>query len=326
MPALRHSFKCFNVVSQFIFDMQITHRQIDVFRAVMTAGGSVTDAAALLHTSQPTVSRELARLEQLLGYALFERLRGRLKATARALALFDEVQRSFQSLDRVTERAGQLARAEGLQLSVLCLPALSHALLPGATAALLARHPEARVAITPQESPLLEEWMSAQRFDLGLTEQTITPPGTSSTPLLALDEVCVLPEGHPLLAKTVLMPEDFAGQDFVSLSADDPYRMQLDAIFAAQSVERWARVETHSAVAVCAMVSAGLGLAIINPLTALACAGPDLHLRRFGVSVPFRVNLLTPQYRPAQPLVADLIECLTGKAALIQQRLETTLG
>ena len=40
--------------------MDIQHRHIEVFRAVMTAG-SVTAAAALLHTSQPTLSRDLAR-------------------------------------------------------------------------------------------------------------------------------------------------------------------------------------------------------------------------------------------------------------------------
>ena len=40
----------------------INLRHIEVFRAIMTAG-SVTNAAQLLHTSQPTISRELARLE-----------------------------------------------------------------------------------------------------------------------------------------------------------------------------------------------------------------------------------------------------------------------
>jgi DNA-binding transcriptional LysR family regulator len=55
--------------------MGITHRHIEVFRAVMQSG-SVTGAAGLLHTSQPTVSRELARLEQVLGFSLFDRVRG----------------------------------------------------------------------------------------------------------------------------------------------------------------------------------------------------------------------------------------------------------
>src|SRR4051812_41704522 len=71
----------------------LTHRHVEVFRAVMTAG-SVTAAAQALFTSQPTVSRELARMQYLLGLALFDRVRGRLQPTAQAYALFDEVQRS----------------------------------------------------------------------------------------------------------------------------------------------------------------------------------------------------------------------------------------
>ncbi len=304
--------------------LNVTHRHIEVFRAVMTSG-SVTGAAGLLHTSQPTISRELARLEYLLGYALFERARGRLKPTARALALFDEVQRSYQGLDRIAGRAAQLGRAESAELSVLCLPALSHALLPAASRAFLARHEGARLSITPQESPLLEEWMSAQRFDLGLSEQAQAAAGTTLVPLLALDEVCVLPSGHPLLAKKVLKPKDFAGQDFISLSAEDPYRVQLDAVFDAAGISRRQRVETHSAVAVCAMAQQGLGLAIVNPLTALACAGPGLALRRFSVSVPFRVSALLPQYRPAQPLAEAMVDCLKKEAARLERLLKEVL-
>ena len=178
----------------------VSHRHIEVFRAVMTAG-SVTGAAALLHSSQPTVSRELARREQLLGYPLFERLQGRLRPNARALALWDEVQRSWQGLERVVERAVALGQSHEAQLSVLCLPALAHALLPGAIARLLQTQPQLRISITPQESPLLEEWMSAQRFDLGLSEQTATPPGVQAVPLLTLDEVAVLPARHALAVK-----------------------------------------------------------------------------------------------------------------------------
>jgi DNA-binding transcriptional LysR family regulator len=298
----------------------ISHRHIEVFRAVMTAGG-VTGAAGLLHTSQPTISRELARLEQLLGYALFERRRGRLKATARALALFDEVQRSFQGLERVVARAGELGRSEGERLSVLSLPALAHALLPAASAAFIDGHPGASLAITPQESPLLEEWMSAQRFDLGLTEGHQAAPGAAMESLLSLDEVCVLPAGHALLAKPVLLPGDFEDQAFVSLAADDPYRAQLDGIFAEAGVRRRLSVETHSAVAVCAMVEQGLGLAIVNPLTALACAGDRLQWRRFSVSVPFRVSVLRPEHRPGQPLIDDFLDCLKNEVRQIESRL-----
>lgn len=289
--------------------MDIQHRHIEVFRAVMTAG-SVTGAATLLHTSQPTLSRDLARLEQLLGYALFERERGRLKATARARALFDEVERSFQGLARVIERAEALGRAEDTALSVLSLPALSHALLPGALASLLARHPAARVSITPAEPPLLDAWMGEQRFDLGLAEQATPLPGVRIEPVLEADEVAVLPAGHALASRKRLALKDFAGQDFISLAADDPYRREIDARFDAAGVQRRLRVQTHSAVAVCELARAGLGVAIVNPLTAAACASSGLEVRPLTVSIPYRVSALIPLHRPAQPLVDALLNAL----------------
>ncbi|MEJ6001935.1 LysR family transcriptional regulator [Paucibacter soli] len=298
----------------------ISHRHIEVFRAVMHAG-SVTEAARALHSSQPTISRELARLEQLLGYALFERQRGRLKATARALQLFDEVQRSFQGLERVIGRAHELGRAEQERLNILCLPALAHALLPAVSENFLARHPAAQLSITPQESPLLEEWMSAQRFDLGLSEQRQATAGTRLERLASLDEVCVLPAGHALLAKPVLSPADFEGERFVSLAAEDPYRVELDRIFAEAGVQRRLQLETHSAVAVCAMVEAGLGLAIVNPLTALACAGERLQWRRFAVSLPFELNALLPEHRPVQALTADYLALVKRELSGIAKRL-----
>jgi len=289
--------------------MDIQHRHIEVFRAVMTAG-SVTGAAALLHTSQPTLSRDLARLEQLLGYALFERERGRLKATARARALFDEVERSFQGLGRVIERAQALGRSEDAELSLLSLPALSHALLPGALERLLAAHPSARVSITPAEPPLLDAWIGEQRFDLGLAEQATPLPGVRAEPVLEADEVAVLPAGHALASRQQLALKDFEGQDFISLAEDDPYRREIDARFESAGVSRRLRVQTHSAVAVCELVRSGLGLAIVNPLTATACASAGLVVRPLTVSIPYRVSALIPLHRPAQPLVDALFSAL----------------
>ncbi|EPN17167.1 DNA-binding transcriptional regulator LysR, partial [Pseudomonas syringae pv. actinidiae ICMP 18804] len=77
--------------------MSVTLRHIEVFRAVMTSG-SVTEAANMLNTSQPTVSRELARFELLTQLKLFDRVRGRLRPTAQALSLFEEVQRAYFGL------------------------------------------------------------------------------------------------------------------------------------------------------------------------------------------------------------------------------------
>ncbi len=82
-------------------------RHIEIFHAVMTTG-NLTEAARMLHTSQPTVSRELARFEKVLGLQLFERTRGRLQPTVQGLRLFEEVQRSRYGLDRIVSAAESL--------------------------------------------------------------------------------------------------------------------------------------------------------------------------------------------------------------------------
>ena len=296
---------------------RIGHRHIEVFRALMLAG-SATGAAQLLFTSQPTVSRELARLEHLLGYALFERSQGRLRPNARALRLWDEVERSWAGLDRVVEHAMALGQPHHASLSVLSMPALSHALLPGALERLQRNHGEVAVSVATQDGPLLQEWMSAQRFDLGLSEVAEPPPGTRMRSLPAMDEVAVLPAQHPLASKTVLSPQDFEGQAFISLARDDSYRMQIDAVFAQAGVQRKMLLETLSAVAVCAMVQHGLGVAIVNPLTAQACAGSSLVVRRLAFSIPFQVHMLLPLHRPAVPEVDWLVQALEETAHTVR--------
>lgn len=235
----------------------ISLRQIEIFRAVMTTG-NLTEAAALLQTSQPTVSRELARFEADPAAAVRPGARS-LVPTMQGLRLFEEVQRSYYGLDRIVNAAAGIRQFQQAQLSIVCLPVFSQSLLPAVCRPFIERYPEVSFSVIPQESPLLEEWLSAQRHDLGLTETTLTPAGTERVTLMTLNEVCVLPTGHPLLLKDRLTPQDFAGQNFISLSSTDSYRHLLDALFGEQGVERRMVMETHSAASVCAMVRAGVG-------------------------------------------------------------------
>lgn len=299
---------------------RLTHRHVEVFRALMLAG-SVTRAAELLHTSQPTVSRELARLEQLLQLNLFDRVRGRLRPTLRALALRDEVERSYIGLDRIAATAAALRHFSQGRLEVACLPALAHALLPDAIRRFVAAQSQAAVAVTPLESPALEAYLTEQRADLGLVERPDAPPGTTSQLLLQADEVAVLPAGHSLLARRVLRPADFAGQPFISLAAGDPYRAAIDELFARRGVARTLALEAGSAAAVCALVRQGLGLAIVNPLTALELQGPALLLRPLSVKLPFQVALVQPALRPPNPLRSALVQGLHEAVVDLKRRL-----
>ena len=287
----------------------LTHRQLNMFRTVMLHG-NLSRAADAANSSQPTLSRELARLEQLLEFALFDRARGRLRPTARALALMLEVERSFVGLDQIAQRARELRTFSSTQLRLACLPALAHGLVPHALRVLAQSAPQALVSVHPLESPWLEQALSEQRFDVGLSESLETPSGITGHALLHTNEVAVLPAAHALCRKKRLQMQDFEGERFISLAANDSYRRAIDTLFAEQGVQRNLYLETESATAICAMVRQGLGVAIVNPLTALECAGKGLEVRPLSAAIAFRVNLLLPEIAVPRPLPDVLVQAL----------------
>ena len=159
-----------------------------------------------------------------------------------------------------------------------------------------------------------------------MTETLHTPAGTERTPLLTLNEVCVLPQGHPLAAKQVLTPADFNGENYISLSRTDSYRQLLDALFHEHQVKRRMVVETHSAASICAMVRAGVGISVVNPLTALDYAGNGVVVRRFSVEVPFTVSLVRPLHRPGSALVDAFCDHLLNEIPSVRSSLESLMN
>lgn len=301
--------------------MGLSLRHIEVFRAIMQAG-SVTGAARLLFTSQPTVSRELARLEALSGLSLFDREGGRLLPTAQALMLLEEVERAYVGLERINSVAQSMRRFEHGQLSITCLPLFSQTLLPRVFKHFQQQHAGIGLNISAQESPLLEESLSAQRHDLGLTENQHVPRGTQGELLFCADMVCVLPDGHPLLAKPLLQMEDFRGVDFINLAGLDIYRQTLDERFRQGAVDRRVVIETTNAASVCAMVREQLGVAIINPLTAMTEAGRGLAIRPLQWSIPYRVMLIRPDYRPSSSFVEGFCRSLREETVRLDGQLK----
>ncbi|MBN6367502.1 LysR family transcriptional regulator [Providencia hangzhouensis] len=305
----------------------ISWRHIEIFRAVMTTP-NLTEAAALLNTSQPTISRELARLEYLLQFKLFDRVKGRLQPTAQGLRFLEEVERSYYGLERIKNSAETIRRFEHAQISITCLPAFAQSLLPQVCQSFMENYPDVSITVIPQESPVLEEWLSAQRYDFGLTEHLQMPPGTEQQTLGSLNEVCVLPASHPLTQKEVLTPSDFQGQRFISLSLTDSYRQLIDSTFAEHHVERKMVMETHSASSICAMALKGIGVSIVNPLTALdfhqQSAG-KLALRPLSFSIPFTVSLIRPIHRPSSQLTNIFTQHLEDNFNQIKTQLTSAL-
>lgn len=282
---------------------------------------SLKAAAAIMGTSQPTLSRELSELEGLLEYKLFVRVGRRLQPTASAVTLFREIERSYISLNNILTTAMDIGKFEKGQMSVLCVPGIAHGLLPAVCRRFRVRHRSVGLAIVPQEPPLLEEWLTTQRHDLGLIENGAVPRGTRQEVIFHFEEVCILPVGHRLLEKQILHPADFEGTEFISQSPVDPIRLHLDEVFRQNQVHRVLSLEACDSFTICKMVMEGLGVSIINPMTALSIPQDCIELRRFSIPVPYCINVIRPEFRPHSQLFDQFIEDIKSEIAELRRKI-----
>jgi DNA-binding transcriptional LysR family regulator len=283
-----------------IKSVTISWRHIEFFNGVMTTG-SMTQAAAMLRTSQPTVSRELKELERLLGFSLFERRERRLFATEQALSFHAEVKRSFLGLEHLAQAAQAIKGNTTDGIQVACLPLFAQTLMPRVCERFLDQEPAARLSVEVVDQSILLRELLALRYQFGVVEAGVAVEGTTLQDVPMGEEVVVLPAGHRLCGRRQIRPSDLAGENFISFAAEDLYRRRFDKIFEQAGIVRLLRMETTTAEAVCALVERGIGVSIVNPITAYAYRGRGVEIRRLSIAIPFVVGLCRPLgHRPSK--------------------------
>ncbi len=282
--------------------MKLQHRQLEAFRALVDTG-SVTDAAKRINVTQPAASRLISDLEHSVGYQLFLREKKRLYPTPEALALYEEVNRSFIGIDTIAEAARDIGNFRRGSLRLVSLPAMALSFLPRIIAKFCQDRPDISVSMQIEGSPRVIQCVASQQYDFGLAELGTEHPGVTTKVLHDAPLVAVLPLGHELLSREILTPKDFEGQSFVSLGRDNPRREQLDALFVAYNVTRKVQIEAQLSMALGNMVASGAGLSIIDKITACDLRDHGLiDLRPFEPQIPYRYRVLLPKHKPLSSL------------------------
>ncbi|MDB5900390.1 MAG: LysR family transcriptional regulator [Ramlibacter sp.] len=284
-------------------------RQIEAFRAVMQTG-TTTAAAALLNTTQPSISRLLAQMGAATALKLFEAERGRLKPTREAKDLFDVIERNFLGLDLIEQRVATLRRTGAGMLRVGCTPALALSLMPPVVAAFCRKHPEVHVSLQTHGGHQLWEGLQHGAFDVVLSTMPAAHLQAKVATLHRARTVCVLHAGHPLAARTRLHVRDLHGQVLLTLPPDDTFQRQFQQQLLAHGVEPAATVETTYSFTICRMAAEGAGIGIVNPYVASVFAR-DVRVVPLTPSLAVEiVRGYPPQFAPSRTTEAfvDLFE------------------
>jgi DNA-binding transcriptional LysR family regulator len=286
-------------------------RQVEVFRVVMT-NGTTARAAEVLHVSQPAVSKMIQELERSLGFDLFRRIKGRLQPTQEGQLFFREVEQAFLGLTHLRGAAARIRDYGSGELRIACLSALSTNVLPRALQAFMAKNPNVGITFQARMSSNVRDLVASGQFDLGIVADEIDRTGVEVEDFARFRVALAMPKGHPLEALDVIHPKDLAGHAFIALAPEDTTRREAEDAFERAGVVIRPVIETPYSTTICAMVSAGIGVGLVNPLTAEPYERHGLVLRPFEPALHFRTLLITPPNRLPSRNLEEFIGELRG--------------
>jgi len=263
-------------------------RQIEVFHAIMIAG-SLSAAGRLLHVSQPAISRVLASIEQRLGYALFERFKGRLHATKEARSLFQEVEAIHAGVTRLNTLAADLAMHGAGQVNVVSSYSFNEWMIPKTTARFTRRYAGVRVRYRPLGMDALLPQLLLGHADVGISTLHPDHPNLVTRELARSDMLCVLPPGHRLAREAVIDATMLADETLVGYEADTPLRHKLAEFWAPLGREVEPLIEVRSAQTACTFVAHGVGVALVDGYG--LTPGQHLVVRRIRPAIALPIHI-----------------------------------
>lgn len=303
-------------------------RDIDIFRTVMTSG-SATRAAKVLGLSQPAVSLALRRLEQRAGLELFQRLSGKLQPTQQAQALLAEVQRHFLGMDVIEQRIRSLKQFGAGRVRVAAFPGLGAGFIPRVLADLAQADAQAdvrsMVSLQVMGSQEVRSQVLRDEVELGIAAQDVSTVGVEHALFAHYFGVVALPAGHALARNKVVTPKQLARYAFVGLNPDDAVSLRLEAICRSHGVQLQAAVETTYTFSLCELVRNRVGIAIVNPVTAVDYLDAGLVFRPFSERLAFTALTMWPAGRPLSPFVRRLPGAMRARMQADMDRLRASM-
>lgn len=270
----------------------INVRLFEAFRAVIISG-SVTEASKMLLRTQPSISRMIGELEEEIGTKLFERRNTRLVPTAEALRLFDEVEKSLAMLRQLDHFARNLTKPVPESVKVAVAPLFASLGAPRIFQEVRRLHPDVRISTIVRDPIMVGELVASGNADIGFAASVGHAGPITENVVCKVDLVCAMPPRHRLAKLQTVNATDLDGEDFVGFNDDVIPRFITTAIVdeAGGRPNTW--IDTQRSHAAYGCVAAGLGVALLEPISSLSFTENQVIIRRFEpkASASIRVYL-----------------------------------
>jgi len=239
--------------------------------------GSISKGAALAHLAVGAASKRISDLEAAVGAELFDRHSRGVTLTVAGQALHRHAQRILSDVEHL---AAELSDYASGVVGIVRLWANTSAVtqfLPTDIAAFVAANPGIRIELEEQNSSEVVLAVLDGRADIGILADRTPPLGLQTVTYRQDRLVLVVPKSHPLASRKSIEFADATDFEFVSLSAGTSLAQRLQLETEALGKRLRLRIQVRSFDAMCQMVAAGLGVAVLPD------AAVQPHLRSMGL-------------------------------------------
>lgn len=172
---------------------------------------SITKASEVLHITQPTLSRQLAQMEEEIGVKLFDRGTRKIKLTNEGILLRRRAEEILQLVDKTEkELVEQEDQVEG-KISIGCGEIASVQLLPELFRNFHQKYPRVTFDIFTATADLVKEQMDKGLLDIGLL---LEPVDMEKYDFIRMDIkekwVVLVPPNDPLAKKEFITAGDLS--------------------------------------------------------------------------------------------------------------------
>jgi DNA-binding transcriptional LysR family regulator len=287
----------------------MNQRQIEVFLAVMRFR-SVTLAAEHLEMSQPSVSKNIALAEHQLGFALFERVRGRLVPTPEASLVHDEAMRIQSDIARFDRFLVNVKQYKVGQLRIGATPALAISMLPIVAKRFRECFPDYGLVLDMHVNHEIKDAVERQQYDLGLL---VIPTAAETEDMQVMQRgemVCVLPDTHPAAHQERVAWQDLNARELIYITTDISLVELLTQGIPGFASRAASAIESNRYTTAVNLVKQGLGVTLVDEFTLIGMEQKGIAVRRFEPTMAVSLVAVVGESRALKRSAMGFLECL----------------
>jgi DNA-binding transcriptional LysR family regulator len=292
----------------------LTLRQIEVIRAIMVTG-TVTGAARMLNVSAPGISRLMKYAEQAIGLRLFDRRSGRYTPSPAAGAVFEQINAAYKKVEDLADTIANVKRGRSQWLRIGSVPSIANVVVPRAVARLRARYDRLKLDVSILKIEEAIDYLLLDKGDLVAMSYRFEHPGVAFEKLATGELFCIVPEGHVLAGRRSISAAEIVRHPLIGLDPADPYGAIMAGIFERQQLAYDIPIKARFGTTVCALVRAGLGIAVIDQFTIAHGGVPGVRVLRIEEPTVFQTWIASKVGRPTGAFARGFAEMLREEMA-----------